>query len=1229
MPSEDVTTVPLEDVLRAGVMVEGGRVVAAWHVTSCETLRPVPVLTVEAAVRTRAGRAAALLTRVVAVGTDIDRIVGNACEAVLGDAAMPTDPSVAYVRVACFADVVSRMRRRVTWGSMPWPKAEPTPGHRSDVEVPLMSFLDGLDPEALATLRPEGRNDLLHGCWEAFDATFVPGAPLRRAMASHPHLAWTLAEGWRSGRARYGCDATGEEVVAAALAEAKRSRQLPGWLIARFDDAQSAYAEVAAAALASLVVPPPGDDAFLDLACNLRELPTNWVPDGRAEWVAYFEVAGLIPHAANLSPRSSPSGILAVGGRWRRWRDSLTAAAGVPVTELAAALRDVEDVEASFESQVLAPAHALVGSRRSGGDSESLARSVLWSKSSLRRVLEVSRAWHSRRARIAAKLATLHGSVQAVTSWAAGLPPMSSDGTVLVVVETLRDLLAEGGAGLDADGHPGLDHCVASYLSRCLAGTVRIASVRAEDGTRLSTVAFDMTRDGAVLDHRGPRNAVPTARAQALVDRYVAAMAAGEFEVVRQPAVPGHDRALLNAGYDWREEGNWDRAVAAWGDLLPRRVREASPASLVAATGGGAARDDGVGPAFPLTGDAAADLRRAVAALLPHGPLWRGGRIVGFWFAGPPDRDARHAARLVYRRADGSCVTAVVDAPPSAMACAVRAEVRAWDHLGDGAHEHRDTMGSVVEMLRIAHGYRDRPEDACLERLGPHGRMMLGAQAHPAHEVERHDAFALGVLSAALPGVPEAALALAAAERRERVADCAARYRDTCDPESLPYLDVSYVTQWRGCWGDLDGGRRLASPLRDVTEAHPHLSHVLARRWARHDGRDGPPHAWDAAGVMRMGEGRLLWDLASGARVGDRLPEIVSAIGRHWPGSPPSPVDATVAETVKRLIGRVSQVAEDLLPVDEAGWAAFLDVLHASLAPRDTVWWRREDIDAGDGWRAVRDRLLEAARGDLVTAMLRFDQHRQAFVDEVVRPAAVVAGLDTLGSFGTNVGCALREAEGSLAASLEASHRWRKAAPAMRAALDALPGRPGATWDPVIPDHVDGMDGTRIRVLTTAADLVAGMRVGPLADGSEGLGLRYGLGWDAPRRCLRGEVRLVTLHDRCGRWLALVALTGLEGRVEVDVRGTCPRDDRTSLEAALALARYLRALDDGSLPVGAAAPLQASPAILHPGGYDVSVPGNVGVALDLWRPLLPEAVRDRSVGWWVERGLHSPDRVTA
>ncbi len=455
----------------------------------------------------------------------------------------------------------------------------------SQVLARVEPFLATLDQAALAIAGSLSREHLSLGEYSALDATFQPEAPLGRALAWHPHLASALLEARRRDPRRFddavarGDDALRElfvggppvDVICTGGGHRGSVRVDPGlsWRFAALmdglDPTLSRKVEVEVRCTQMF------GDAAVHAAEWLWWLPRSWFPRDGAQALALALCGPAIETALSVTDvPEEVARILNVGGDWAGLLARFRAVIGRDA-ELETALDDVSDLAKAYARQVLAPAVALTGGSPASVLTGDAMRALL-GEGTLRRLLEISRRWHSREARMHEELPVDPGGRRGET-WPAALPDATYGDLTVVVLTDGRQLREEGRA---------LDHCVGGYGPECLEGRSRIVSVRRSvDGvvTRLSTAELSWERaDGGppdVSQHLGPHNSVPPPLARAALDRYVDDLSSG-VHVVDEDAlapVPGGDPAVREAGYDWRVPGSWERVVDLWDPVLPRSLR--------------------------------------------------------------------------------------------------------------------------------------------------------------------------------------------------------------------------------------------------------------------------------------------------------------------------------------------------------------------------------------------------------------------------------------------------------------------------------------------------------------------------------------------------------------------------------------------------------------------------------------------------------------------------------
>ena len=179
--------------------------------------------------------------------------------------------------------------------------------------------------------------------------------------------------------------------------------------------------------------------------------------------------------------------------------------------------------------------------------------------------------WHARETRFNAALPVPTDPEGA--GWPALFAPFRHDGVEVSCVTGPAALRAEGMVGPDADGVPGLAHCVGGFGPQCHAGQSYVASVR-EGGRRLSTVEFQCLQGvPVVIQHHGAGNADAPPRAMAAVKALVDAVLAGSVRVDPE-ALKGRPPESYRDGVDWSDPANLAAAHAAWRPYLRGRARD-------------------------------------------------------------------------------------------------------------------------------------------------------------------------------------------------------------------------------------------------------------------------------------------------------------------------------------------------------------------------------------------------------------------------------------------------------------------------------------------------------------------------------------------------------------------------------------------------------------------------------------------------------------------------------
>ncbi len=425
------------------------------------------------------------------------------------------------------------------------------------------------------------------------DPTFVGGGRLHAAWSAFPDLTGTathmllnapdvLATASASGADALGAalrahlvGAMGVPAAEAALA-LRAARTLDGFPYPDRTRFRVAFGSV------------PGADCVVRAAGLLHGLPASWTPRNAQGWVDLASCAAAVEYAVVHAGPVGARLMLNAKGNWGGLSRRLATAHGRGTCHLGLgqALVDAGDVTRALVDEVLAPLSARAGIRhdlpanRHVGD---VAQAMTWSGRTVVRVLETSRRWHARRAAVQVPVM---GTGAAPTAWEPCLPDASREGVSIAVLRDAASLVAEGARGTDADGRSGLSHCVGGYAGRCLSGQSRVLSLRASDGSRLSTAELAW-RGGRpeVLQHRGRGNAVPPDAAAVALDAYVRDLRSGLL-VASSPDLPVTfvgDGVAVRCGYDWRVPGAVEAALDAWRPWLTRTARAATVDDILVA----------------------------------------------------------------------------------------------------------------------------------------------------------------------------------------------------------------------------------------------------------------------------------------------------------------------------------------------------------------------------------------------------------------------------------------------------------------------------------------------------------------------------------------------------------------------------------------------------------------------------------------------------------------------
>ncbi len=496
----------------------------------------------------------------------------------------------------------------------------------------MAGFMGSLDPKALEFVDGGlSALDTVGLAWGGLDRTFDPEAPLARAISLRPAFARILGSAWIEDpdavRAALGQGVLDRIIVRRVMAEGLVSpRLLPA--LAGAERAVVAHGEQPAGLSRSDWQRTNRNGAAVGLTMRLESLPGAWVPRDVDGWLAFSDLVKEVDFATGLCAGADIPALLNAGGDWRGYRDRVVRAAGMRDIEAAHRVMDgIDDVCRSYVRQVLDP---LVAAHADAGHPHAPARGVdavldagfalLFSGRSLTTMIEVSREWHAREARMRALVAIANDGAAKVPDWPPAYPEAWVGDVWVHVLTSELELLAEGSTGAD-DGIDGLGHCVGGYSERCLGGGCRILSLRrmSADGgwTRLSTAEvtndFDHSEhamggdpglDGievevaghTVVQHVGSGNSDPAEDARAALDAYLRHLASGTLPFdadAMEPIDPAEVTLASRCGYDWEDASTRAAVRGMWDAFLPRALRGIAEEELLGLIGGIASEGPG------------------------------------------------------------------------------------------------------------------------------------------------------------------------------------------------------------------------------------------------------------------------------------------------------------------------------------------------------------------------------------------------------------------------------------------------------------------------------------------------------------------------------------------------------------------------------------------------------------------------------------------------------------
>ena len=203
-----------------------------------------------------------------------------------------------------------------------------------------------------------------------------------------------------------------------------------------------------------------------------------------------------------------------------------------------------------------------------------LTERLLYRDKGLPGILATAKEWHGHLHEIDGAIPTEHDKDP---PWTPLFEPVVMGDIRLAPLVTAAEMEAEGGRLPDANGVPGLDHCISSYRPQAAMGFTHIVSLRRDlpDGRyeRLATAEIGQDIDGTIhlVQMHGRDNTKPPVEAARAMDEFLAQNSILPFVAPRRPESFEKVRALC--GYDWTVRENLERAVAAYAFLLPRDLR--------------------------------------------------------------------------------------------------------------------------------------------------------------------------------------------------------------------------------------------------------------------------------------------------------------------------------------------------------------------------------------------------------------------------------------------------------------------------------------------------------------------------------------------------------------------------------------------------------------------------------------------------------------------------------
>jgi hypothetical protein len=317
---------------------------------------------------------------------------------------------------------------------------------------------------------------------------------------------------------------------------------------------------------------PTGDLA--PILSSLARLPDHMIPRTPEDWVR-FQGLG-VWMVRSVGERHGIPDSQFFRGMTHEWQSQALPPGDIRLLDMAefgrATVSGLHDIAGRFMDEILRPGPALIPLEAEGR----VIGGTLFAGRSMTEIALLNGRWHADDLVVQAVRHAIPMPSGEV-SWPALFDPhVAGNGVAIRCLTSPAELIDEGGTGPDADGFDGLAHCVGGYAANCLRGETHVASVRAVNGARLSTVSFVIEDGGPFVEqHYGRRNGKPPKDADLAVGELVSLFASGRLKTnpesfaIRDLPV-GRSGTLACA----------EALFPFWAPHLPHRFRRGGLASL-------------------------------------------------------------------------------------------------------------------------------------------------------------------------------------------------------------------------------------------------------------------------------------------------------------------------------------------------------------------------------------------------------------------------------------------------------------------------------------------------------------------------------------------------------------------------------------------------------------------------------------------------------------------------